>query len=101
MVGATQPALASRQPMLNNLDIVLSFATVMLGVSMLVTVLTQTISALLTLRGAQLKAGLKVLFHEAGLDEKAKESLPKSVLKPPLLADGLLWTRLAPAIRKN
>jgi hypothetical protein len=84
---------------LNNLDVILSFAAVMLGVSMLIMVLTQIVSTVLNLRGAHLKQGLEQLFREAGLDDKAAE-LARSVLKHPLLADGLFTNRLAPAVRK-
>ncbi len=52
--------------MLNNLDTVISFAAIMLGVSLIVTVLTQAISSLLNLRGWQLAKGLAILFNESG-----------------------------------
>jgi hypothetical protein len=86
--------------MLDNLDVILSFAAVMLGVSMLVTVLTQIVSTVLNLRGVHLKQGLEQLFQEAGLDDEAKRTLARAVLKHPLLADGVFMNRLAPAVRK-
>jgi len=86
--------------MLNNLDVVISFATIMLGVSMIVMVLTQTISALFNLRGARLKDGLEELFRQSGLDaENAK--IVDWILMHPLVSDGVLWRRLAPAIHKQ
>jgi hypothetical protein len=84
---------------LNNLDVMLSFAAVMLGVSMLIMVLTQIVSTVLNLRGIHLRQGLEQLFREAGLDDKAAD-LARSALKHPLVADGLFTNRLAPAVRK-
>jgi len=40
---------------LGHLDILIAFASVMLGISLLITVLTQTVSSLLSLRGNNLK----------------------------------------------
>jgi hypothetical protein len=87
--------------MLDNLDVVLSFATIMLGVSLLITVLTQTVSALLNLRGQQLKKGLVVLFEQSKVDQKLHTELAEAALKHPLVADGVLFVRCAPAIRKG
>lgn len=87
--------------MLDHLDLVLSFAAVMLGVSMIITVLTQAVSSALNLRGRQLAKGLAELFGAAGLDTKLRAELSTSVLSHSLLADGALWSRLAPAVRKQ
>ncbi|HTA92222.1 MAG TPA: hypothetical protein VK745_21735 [Polyangiaceae bacterium] len=88
--------------MLNNLDVVISFATIMLGVSMLVMVGTQTISAVLNLRGTQLRAGLREMFIQGSNftpEESAK--VADEVLLHPLLSDGVVGKRLAPAIQKS
>jgi hypothetical protein len=87
--------------MLSNLDVVISFATIMLGVSMLVMVGTQTISALFNIRGAQLKTGLEQLFAQAGLDGSKGKEVADAVVLHPLLSDGVLWKRAAPAIQQR
>ncbi len=89
--------------MLNNLDTVISFAAIMLGVSLIVTVLTQAISSLLNLRGWQLAKGLAILFNESGetFEPALRSKLADSILKDPLIADGMLYVRRAPAIRKD
>lgn len=87
--------------MLSNLDVVISFATIMLGVSMLVMVGTQTISALFNIRGAQLKTGLEQLFSQAGLDGSKGKEVASAVVLHPLLSDGVLWPRAAPAIQQR
>jgi hypothetical protein len=87
--------------MLSNLDVVISFATIMLDVSMLVMAGTQTISALFNIRGAQLKAGLEQLFFQAGLDGSKGRDVANAVVLHPLLSDGVLWKRAAPAIQQR
>jgi hypothetical protein len=87
--------------LLNNLDVVLSFATIMLGISLLIMVLTQTVSTLLNLRGRNLLAGLVLLFKESPLQESVGAQVAKTILANPLLADGAFFSRIAPAIRKE
>src|SRR5438309_1236635 len=48
--------------MLAYLDTLIGFVVVMLGVSLLITILNQVVSALLAHRGANLRWGLEVLF---------------------------------------
>ena len=49
--------------MLERLDTLIAFATVLLGVSLLITILNQMINALLGHRGTYLKDGLKDLLE--------------------------------------
>ena len=96
---------------LENLDTVISFVVILAGVSLLVTILTQTISALLGLRGANLLWGIKTLLKELdpSLTTHAK-TIAAAVLHHPLVSDSTLsgirvwlaqrWS-LASAIRKD
>src|ERR1041385_1367544 len=77
--------------MLEKLDTLIAFAVVMLGLSLIITILTQIISTFLGLRGSNLLWGLETLFTElapglqkAGLLPKA---LAKEILQHPLISD--------------
>jgi hypothetical protein len=78
--------------MLAYLDTLIGFSIVMLIVSLLITVLTQVISALLNHRGSNLLWGLKTLFAQfdpktyAQLSANA-ESVARQVLTHPLISD--------------
>jgi hypothetical protein len=48
--------------MLSYLDTAIGFAVVMLGISLLITILTQMVSALVNHRGGNLLWGVKTLF---------------------------------------
>jgi len=90
--------------MLESLDAVLGFSGVMLGVSLLVTVLVQTVSALFNLRGVALLRGLVTLFRQGGLDAKKARELADDILHHPLITDSLLTAGAiarATAIRKD
>jgi len=54
--------------MLGYLDTLIGFTVVMLVVSLLITILTQVVSALINHRGSNLKWGLETLF--ANIDSK-------------------------------
>ena len=59
--------------MLGYLDTLIGFAVVMLLISLLITILTQIVSALVNHRGSNLKWGLKTLF--ANIDAKRLPNL--------------------------
>ncbi|HSY25378.1 MAG TPA: hypothetical protein VK841_24805 [Polyangiaceae bacterium] len=85
----------------DNLDIFISFATVMLGISMLIMILTQTVSTAVNLRGKKLAKALEALLAEAKVDVPTAASVAHSVLTHRLVSDGVIVPRLAPAIRKD
>ncbi len=76
--------------MLQYLDTIVAFAVVMLGVSLLITILTQMISTLLGYRGTNLLWGIKTLLKtvEPGLAGKA-DSWARRVLETPLISDSV------------
>jgi hypothetical protein len=87
---------------LHNLDIGIALAVVMLGVSLLITILTQTIATLLCTRGAMLRRNLQVLFESVYPEgkEHAKE-IAYTVLTDKLISDSTLpkWLSKIPLIR--
>ncbi len=96
---------------LEHLDTVISFAAIIAGVSLLVTTLVQIVSALLGLRGANLRWGIATLLKEAdpALSEHASRIAEKA-LHHPLISDSAMsglesrlfgrW-KLASAVRKR
>ncbi len=90
--------------MLNQLDILIGFAVVMAMVSLLITILTQMVSAALGLRGKYLADALEAMIHkidptiseqvdELGKDLALGNKLARWVLTHPVLSDSLLLTR--------
>jgi len=87
--------------MLEKLDTLIAFAVVMLGVSLMITILTQIIATFLALRGSNLLWGIKTLIGELapGLDHTglSPEALAKEILQHPLISDssfsqvGRMW----------
>jgi hypothetical protein len=77
--------------MLGQLDAYIAFAVVILGVSLLITVLNQTIVALLSMRGANLRWGIQTLLQEVDprLAAHAKV-ISEKVLLHPLISDSTL-----------
>jgi hypothetical protein len=77
--------------MMERLDTLIAFAVVMLGVSLLITILTQMVSAALGLRGSSLLWGLETLFQELAPDLEAAGIRPgdlaKEVLQSHLISD--------------
>lgn len=74
--------------MLQHLDTLIAFAVVMLGVSLLLTVLTQIVSAFLALRGTHLEWGIKTLLSEAAPALRAQaDEITQRVLHHPLISD--------------
>jgi len=76
--------------MLERLDTLIAFATVLLGVSLLITILNQMINALLGHRGTYLKDGLKDLLEtlDPGLTAHA-ETIANDVLTHKLASDSI------------
>jgi hypothetical protein len=104
--------------MLANLDVLIGLAVIMLGVSLIVTVLNQALSSLLALRARNLKWGLSILIQELHGDKfvSPNAALPvfgrdvnkevatavDKVLSHRLVSDSKLpvwWWRLTSAIR--
>ena len=80
--------------MLAYLDTFIGFAVVMLGASLLITVLTQMVSALFSHRGANLRWGLETMFKNlpnSPLMNTAThaEMIAKDVLTHPLISDSV------------
>ena len=74
--------------MLEQLDTLIGFVTVITVASLVVTVLTQLVSGVLALRGAHLRNGLvEVVKATAGVAGKEPERLVTAVLTHPLLSD--------------
>jgi hypothetical protein len=77
--------------MLEKLDTLIAFAVVMLGVSLIITILTQIISTFLGLRGSNLLWGIETLFDKLApaLKEKglAPLDLAKEILKDKSISD--------------
>jgi hypothetical protein len=76
--------------MLQYLDTIIAFAVIMLGVSLLITILNQMISALLGYRGTNLLWGIKTLLGtiEPNLASKA-EQLATKVLTQSIISDSV------------
>lgn len=96
---------------LEHFDTIFAFVVILAGVSLLVTVLVQMASALFSLRGSNLRWGIKTLLAHADPDlTKHAEMIAQKVLHHPLVSasifSGVLprllsrW-RLATAIRKD
>ena len=79
--------------MFGQLDTFIAFAVVILGVSMLITVLNQMVTALLGLRGANLRWGIETLLEQvdAGLARDAR-AISDRVLQHPLISDST-WSK--------
>ncbi len=98
--------------MLRYVDSAIAFAVVMLGVSLLITVVTQTISALLASRGRNLRWGLTTLIKTLAPGTEANaRAVVDLILRHPLISDSTFsrfkalplvggW-KLASAIRKD
>lgn len=85
--------------MLSYLDTLIGFSVVMLGISLIITVLNQLVSALFAHRGSNLRWGLNVLFSQispgaAGLPMLTVNArlLAETVLVHPLVSDSTFST---------
>lgn len=81
--------------MLQNLDVLIGFATVMLGFSLLAMIATQLVVTLLNMRGKNLKKGLATLLrtadpglarHGEGHEESLGERIASEILSHPLVS---------------
>jgi hypothetical protein len=95
---------------LGHIDTLIAFAAVMAGVSLIVTALTQAVSAVLGLRGLNLKWGLESLVRTFAPGLKAQAGrLAGDILLHPLMSassfvgreKGFAWWRYATHIRKE
>ena len=75
--------------MLEKLDTLIAFAVVMLGLSLIITILTQIVSSVLGLRGSNLLWGIETLFKELAphLPDGEPKSLAKEILQHQLISD--------------
>lgn len=73
---------------LQHVDTAIAFAVIMLGASLLITVVTQGVSTLLSLRGNNLQRSLSDLLETLYPEQKDQaDAIARSVLKHPLLSD--------------
>lgn len=89
--------------MLKYIDVFLGVALVMLGVSLIITMVTQMISFAFNFRGKRLRDGLAdlLLTLPGGLSGNATaKTVAEAILKHKLLVDGVGSNRLAPAISR-
>ncbi len=85
--------------MLAYFDTIFGFSVIMLGISLLITILNQIVSGLFAHRGANLRWGLETLFKQTGpkvagypiLAQKARV-LSEIVLTHPLISDSIFST---------
>src|SRR5262245_54143648 len=97
--------------MMQNLQVFISFAVVMAGLSLLITILNQMISAALSIRGTTLRFGIKVLLENISPELKLHAGeISNKILSHPLLSDaysvkfkGAFWDfyQLASTIRRE
>jgi hypothetical protein len=73
--------------MMELLDSVLAFSAVMLGVSLIITVLVQALSRVMNLRGQTLAEGIAVLFEQAKMKPEQAAKLADAILRHPLISD--------------
>jgi len=95
---------------LDHLDTIISFVVIITGVSLLITSLTQMVSALLGLRGTNLRWGIETLLKELDPNlEQHAATIAEKVLHHPLISDSTLskfntlfnrW-KLASTVRKD
>ena len=85
--------------MLNTLDTVIAFAVIMTILSLLITILVQTASAALSLRGKNLANALALTFQT--IDPKIGEyahSLAAQILRDPIFSDSILQSKNRPPV---
>jgi hypothetical protein len=98
--------------MLDSIDTLIAFGLIMAVVSLLITILVQTISALLNLRGQNLSRGITETFRtiapvtfktasakQAEEGKKLAKALADHVLKVPQLSDQAGFWKMATAVR--
>ncbi len=77
---------------LDHLDTVIAFVTILLGVSLLIMVITQLFSSMLNLRGRSLLHSVKTLLETADVDLDAEEE--KAAQKAKAIAKKVLYDKL-------
>jgi hypothetical protein len=94
--------------MIAYLDTLIGFSVLMLGISLLITILNQIISSLLAHRGSNMRWGLEVLFKQ--LDPNAAgypllvtqaRSMAETILTHPLISDSIFSTKWSGLVHKN
>ena len=73
--------------LLERLDTIIAFVAILLGVSLLIMIVTQAISALLNLRGGSLSTGVQILFTTSGMEQRKARNLTTKVLHHELISD--------------
>ena len=93
--------------MLAYIDTLIGFSVLMLGISLLITILNQIVSALLSHRGSNLRWGLEVLFKQvdpnpAGYPLLAGQArnMAETILTHPLVSDSIFSTKWARLVLK-
>jgi hypothetical protein len=77
--------------MLRYLDVIIAFAVIMLGLSLMITILNQMISAFLSYRGSNLRWGIQTMLstlNEGVLGPQAKE-IANRILTEPIVSDSI------------
>ncbi len=77
--------------MLRYLDVVIAFAVIMLGLSLMITLLNQMISAFLSYRGSNLRWGIETMLNtlnEGVLGPRARE-IANRILTEPIVSDSI------------
>ena len=92
--------------MLVYLDTIIAFVIVMLGFSLLITLLNQTISAFFGLRGANLFWGIATMLRtlDPNFDERVSQAIAHRILLNPVISDSIFarWSeRGGPKARSN
>lgn len=78
--------------MLRYLDIVIAFSVIMLGLSLVITLLNQMISAFLSYRGSNLRWGIQTMLstlNEGALGSQAQE-IANRILTEPIVSDSIV-----------
>ena len=86
--------------MLVYLDTIIAFAVIMLGLSLLVTLFNQMISAFLGYRGTNLRWGIETMLRTLSptLDKRARE-IANQLLTEPVISDSVFgWLRNVPGL---
>lgn len=89
--------------LLDHLDTAIAFVTILLGVSLLIMIITQLISAVLNLRGQSLLYTVKTLLETSGVNLNAEQAkaIAKKALNDKLISDSWFkwFRRVASTVR--
>jgi hypothetical protein len=94
--------VTSEVRVLKYIDVFIGVSLVMLGVSLIITVVTQVVSFAANFRGTQLRNGLAELFStlSSEISKEEAQQIAHKLLHHQLIADGLGKASLAPAISR-